>query len=164
MSSEFINTSLSQSLTCLTKTAQRGVSCRLGFQICPSTSSNPAPHQVRHECCPPLRDTRAPEQLQNFMLLEAPCLNLYPTEVNKFQMRRSSRGLVSASLTFVSPSSFFKRKSPFYTSCCTHRQRVCTCRRRPSPRREPTANPLDESARTTTSAHMANSASMDLAP
>ena len=39
------------------------------------------------------------------------------------------------------------------------------CLRRPTnPRREPTANPLDESVRTTTSAHMPKSESMDLAP
>ena len=77
---------------------------------------------------PPLRDSACFEKTLAEMLCcrRQRCalsfeLNSQPIIVNSFIVRFSSRGLVSASLTIVSPGSFFKRRSPSCTRCCTHR-------------------------------------------
>ena len=109
------------------------------------------PSTTPRSLCPPLMTTAELHAAQNnFTRYRASgqrCSPISELETHcRQQVRHASllQDLVSASLTLVSPGSSFKRRSPSCTRCCTDKQRVCTCRRRPSPRRGPTANQLDE--------------------
>ena len=87
--------------------------------------------RIAHHC--PTRPSRHPENTADFRTVSdvvrdrasraneaRQSLNSYTVDVRNSAMRLSSKNLVSASLTFVSPGSIFRRKSPSCVRGGTH--------------------------------------------